>query len=94
MKTTTTLSVDLFPQQQREAWVDRFIKHNTPVPSSMAVERLFSLGSKSDVLGPKKSSLTDDNFEKLVLVNGNKHLLKGKWLCQREEEEEAEDNNN
>ncbi len=65
--------------------MDLFIKYNnTPAHSSATVERLFSLGS--DALRPKRSSLTDDNFEKLVFVNGNMHLLKGKWLFQREED--------
>lgn len=86
VKKSTPLSVDMFPQQHREVWVDLFIKHNTHVTSSTAVERLFSLGS--DVFRPKWSFLTDDNFEKLVFVYGHTDLLKGKWLCQMEEEED------
>ena len=67
VKRTTPLSVYLLPQQHREVWLDLFIKYNTPVPPSAVVEKLFSLGS--NVLRPKKSSLTDENFEKLVFLN-------------------------
>ena len=45
-----------------------FRKFNTPIPSSAAVERLFSLGK--DVLKPKRSDLTDDHFEMLVFLRG------------------------
>ncbi|KAG0721405.1 DDB1- and CUL4-associated factor 5 [Chionoecetes opilio] len=56
------------------------------VPSSAAVERLFSMGS--DILRPKRSALTASNFEKLVFLKGNLHMLnQKKW----EEEEEEED---
>ncbi|XP_076044807.1 uncharacterized protein LOC143027406 [Oratosquilla oratoria] len=65
-----------FPLLHREAWLDLFIRYNTSLPSSAAVERLFSMGS--DILRPKRSSLTADNFEKLVFVKGNMHLLKRK----------------
>ncbi|KAG0717296.1 hypothetical protein GWK47_054739 [Chionoecetes opilio] len=46
---------------------------NTPLPSSAAVERLFS--SAGDILRPKRSSLSNINFEQLVFVRGNMHLL-------------------
>ena len=46
-----------------------FIKLNTPLPSSAAVERLFSLGK--DVLRPKKASLSDEHFEMMVCLKGN-----------------------
>ena len=49
---------------------DLFIKFNTPIPSSAAVERLFSTGK--DVLRPKKSRLTDKNFEMLLFLRKNK----------------------
>ena len=45
---------------------DLFIKYNTPLPSSAAVERLFSIGK--DVLKPKRSGLTDEHFEMLVFL--------------------------
>ena len=72
--TKSTISCNHFPLQQRSAWLHIFSKYNTPLPSSAAVERLFSFGS--DILRPKRSSLTADNFETLVFVKGNMHLLK------------------
>ena len=44
-----------------------FIKYNTPVPSSAAVERLFSLGK--DILKPKKCGLTDSQFNMIVFLH-------------------------
>ncbi|KAG0721717.1 hypothetical protein GWK47_045875 [Chionoecetes opilio] len=67
------LSPDMFPMEHRQIWVDLFIRYNTPVPSSAAVERLFSMGS--DFMGPKRSSLTAKNFEKLVFLKGNMNPL-------------------
>ena len=49
---------------------DLFIKFNTPIPSSAAVERLFSTGK--DVLRPKRSRLTDRYFEMLLFLQKNK----------------------
>ena len=46
-----------------------FIKLNTPLPSSAAVERLFSLGK--DILRPKRASLSDEHFEMMVFLKGN-----------------------
>ncbi|XP_069472129.1 zinc finger BED domain-containing protein 4-like isoform X2 [Ambystoma mexicanum] len=46
-----------------------FITHNTPLPSSAPVERLFSLGGR--VLTPSKQGLGDSSFEKLVLLRFN-----------------------
>jgi hypothetical protein len=80
------LSPDMFPMEHREIWVDLFIRYNTPVPSSAAVERLFSMGS--DILRPKRSSLTAKNFEKLVFLKGNMNLLKGWWELEDSAEED------
>ena len=48
---------------------DLFIKFNTPIPSSAAVERLFS--TRKDVLRPKRSRLTDKHFEMLLFLTKN-----------------------
>lgn len=48
-----------------------FMRYNTPVPSSAAVERFFSQGK--DILRAKRASLSDKNFEVLMFMRGNKH---------------------
>lgn len=63
----------LFPSEHREVWVNTFIKYNTPLPSSAAVERLFS--TAGDVLTAKRSSLDEENFEELVFLKGNLSLM-------------------
>ncbi|KAG0714609.1 hypothetical protein GWK47_013775 [Chionoecetes opilio] len=80
------LSPDMFPMEHRQIWVDLFIRYNTPVPSSAAVELLFSMGS--DVMRPKRSSLMAKNFEKLVFLKGNMNLLKGRWELEDSDEED------
>jgi hypothetical protein len=54
------------------ALVSLFIKYNTAIPSSAAVERLFSVGK--DILRAKRSSLSDANFNTLMFLTGNKHI--------------------
>ncbi|XP_043269475.1 uncharacterized protein [Venturia canescens] len=46
-----------------------FIKFNTPLPSSAAVERLFSFATMMDL--PKWNRLTDEHFEQRVLMKAN-----------------------
>uniref|UniRef100_A0A0L8GJ26 HAT C-terminal dimerisation domain-containing protein n=1 Tax=Octopus bimaculoides TaxID=37653 RepID=A0A0L8GJ26_OCTBM len=53
--------------------VDLFIKFNTAIPSSAAVECLFSMGK--DILRAKSSLLSDENFDMLIFMKGNMHLM-------------------
>ena len=46
-----------------------FIQYNTTIPSSAAVERLFSLGK--DILKPQCCGLSDENFEMSAFLKGN-----------------------
>ena len=48
------------------------IQHNTTIPSSATVERLFSAGR--DIRRDKRAWLSDANFEKLMSLRGNQHL--------------------
>uniref|UniRef100_A0A3Q2Z3R4 Uncharacterized LOC109529306 n=1 Tax=Hippocampus comes TaxID=109280 RepID=A0A3Q2Z3R4_HIPCM len=68
-----SLSWALFPKDHREAWVDLFIKYNTPLPSSAAVERVFS--TAGDIVRPKRTALANASFDKLVFLKGNLNLL-------------------
>lgn len=52
--------------------IDLFLKLNTGVVSSAAVERFFSQGK--DTLRAKRSNLSDANFESLMFLRGNAHL--------------------
>ena len=45
-----------------------FIDSNIAILSSAAIERLFSMGK--DVLKPKRSGLTNQNFEMQVFLKG------------------------
>lgn len=76
----------LFPYQYRGVWVDFFIKYNTPLPSSAAVERLFS--TAGDVLSAKRSSLDEVNFEELVFLKGNMDILEEQIRQEDVEKEE------
>ena len=74
---------------QNVCWIDLFIKYNTPLTSSAAVERLFSMGS--DILRAKRSSLTADNFEKLLFIKGNLQLLDEKSISAKLDMEDEDD---
>lgn len=49
-----------------------FIKHNTPLPSSASVERMFSVGGL--VLTPHRGHLNDDTMEQHILLKINKEF--------------------
>lgn len=80
-------SCSCFPNQHREIWIDLFIKYNTPIPSSAAVERCFSAGG--DILRAKRSSLKEERFEDLLFLKGNMDLLQE--VISQEDMEEEED---
>ena len=46
-----------------------FVRFNTPIPLSAAVEKMIILRKK--VLKPKRSRMTDEHFEMLVFLRGN-----------------------
>jgi hypothetical protein len=48
-----------------------FVQCNIPVPSNAAVERFFKQQAKRD-------SLSDENFNILMFMRGNRHLWKEK----------------
>ena len=52
--------------------MELFARYNTAMPSSAAVERLFSLGK--DILRAKRSCLSDDNFKMLLFMKANEKL--------------------
>src|SRR5678815_3710545 len=62
--TSTPLTKDIFPFQHRQNLLNLFIRYNTPLPSSAAVERIFSIGG--DILRAKRSALSAFNFEQLI----------------------------
>ena len=68
--------VDQKPQRQicsssfqNDALKHLFIRYNTALPSSAAVERVFSVGK--DILKPKRAGLSDDHFEVLIFLKVN-----------------------
>src|SRR5678815_3803017 len=71
--TSTPLTKDIFPFQHMQNLLNLFIKYNAPLPSSAAVERIFSIGG--DILRAKRSALTDFNFEHLIFLKGNMDLV-------------------
>lgn len=70
---STSLDHSMFPTLCRAAWVDVFLKYNTGIPCSAAVERLFS--RDSDVMKTQGAGLTSESFEQLVFLKGNMDLL-------------------
>ena len=80
------LSWALFPSVHREAWVDLFIRYNTPLPTFAAVERLFSRAR--NILRASRSTLDEVNFEELVFLKGNMHVLGYQHYEEYKKEEE------
>ena len=55
-----------------------FTKYNTPIPSSAAVERLFSIGK--EILRARRCQLSDNMFERLMFMKSNlHHMVSKKW---------------
>src|SRR5678816_260705 len=71
--TSTPLTKDIFPFQHRQNLLNLFINYNTPLPLSLAVERIYSIGG--DIFIAKRSALTAFNFEHLIFLKGNMDLL-------------------
>ena len=73
-QTTKSPKIAFLHAYKRDAWLQKFKKFNTAIPSLAAVERLFAVGS--DILRSKRSSMTKENFEKFVLLRENEKCLK------------------
>lgn len=58
------------------ALIKLFTKYNTPIPSSAAVERLFSIGK--EILRARRCQLSDDMFERLMFMKSNLHHMVSK----------------
>ena len=55
------------------AWIEVCLKYNTGIPSSAAIKRVFSVGS--DVMKPKRATLSSENFERLVLIRERENCV-------------------
>ena len=58
------------------ALVKLFVKFNTPIPSSAAVERLFSTGK--EILRARRCKLGDNTFQTLMFMKSNLQFLDSK----------------
>jgi hypothetical protein len=68
----------MLPSWVYQLWL--LVKFNTPVPSSAAVERIFSVGK--DILRAEKTNLSDETFHRLMFLKGNKHFVKSLDLAK------------
>ena len=62
-------SRDLQSLKRYPVVMDMFLRYNTVIPSSAAVERLFSAGGK--IMIPHRNGLSDGSFDKLLLLRQN-----------------------
>jgi hypothetical protein len=61
-------SLKSFPVVQ----LDMFKRYNTIIPSSAPVEFFFSSGGQ--IMTPRRNGLSDETFEKLLLLRQNEHF--------------------
>ena len=64
-----------------QSWEDVFIKYNTPLPSSAALEQLFAMGAA--ILTAKLASLTSRNFQMACFPEGKLSFFKVARGCTR-----------
>ena len=62
-------SRDLQSLKRYPVVMDMFLRYNTVIPSSAAVERLFSAGGQ--IMIPRRNGLSDGSVEKLLLLRQN-----------------------
>jgi len=62
---STKLDFNFYPRTKQ-----LFLQTNTTLPSSAAVERLFSAGGL--IQAPRRNKLSDTTFERLLLMKANK----------------------
>lgn len=71
-KASSSFSNEVFNNEA--SLIDLFLKFNTGMPSSAAVERLFSLGK--DIARAKRNRLADNTFDTLMFLKGNSTTLR------------------
>ena len=64
-----------------QSCVDTFVKYNTSLPSSAAVEQLFFMGAV--ILTAKRASLMSRNFQRLVFLEEELTLFEPARGCTR-----------